>query len=171
MKKTRAFFIGRFQPFHHGHYEVVKRLLSGYNEVIVMIGSAEDSHTKENPFTAGERVQMIRLAFSKTELSRIIIIPVRDLHDHARWVSHVKSYVPEFDVVFSNNELVKDLFKKSEIRVEHIGFVDRGSNEGKYIRKLIKDGDEEWKMHVPKPIVKYLESINGSERLKGLGAS
>ncbi|EQD45121.1 nicotinamide-nucleotide adenylyltransferase, partial [mine drainage metagenome] len=51
----RAFVVGRFQPFHNGHLHVIKEILSQYSSVIIGIGSAQYSHTMENPFTAGER--------------------------------------------------------------------------------------------------------------------
>src|SRR5436189_227334 len=58
----RAFFIGRFQPFHRGHLAMVRRILESNEEIIVGIGSAQYSHTGENPFTAGERYEMIKRA-------------------------------------------------------------------------------------------------------------
>ena len=106
----RALFIGRFQPFHKGHIYCVKKLLKSFDEVIIVVGSAQESRTKKNPFTAGERVEMIRLSF-KSELSRILILPVPDINNHLYWVSHILSYVPKFDEVYSNNELVLELFK------------------------------------------------------------
>ncbi|MEM2915309.1 MAG: adenylyltransferase/cytidyltransferase family protein, partial [Candidatus Bathyarchaeia archaeon] len=59
---SRALYVGRFQPFHLGHLEAVKYMLRNSKEVIIVIGSAQESHTLTNPFTAGERVYMIRLA-------------------------------------------------------------------------------------------------------------
>ena len=44
----RAFFIGRFQPFHRGHLAMVRRILETNDEIIVGIGSAQYSHTGEN---------------------------------------------------------------------------------------------------------------------------
>ncbi|MEM0023032.1 MAG: adenylyltransferase/cytidyltransferase family protein, partial [Archaeoglobaceae archaeon] len=48
----RALFIGRFQPYHLGHHEVVKKILEEVDELIIGIGSAQESHSLENPFTA-----------------------------------------------------------------------------------------------------------------------
>ncbi len=55
----RAFFVGRFQPYHLGHHEVIRSILREVDELIIGIGSAQESHSLENPFTAGERVLMI----------------------------------------------------------------------------------------------------------------
>ncbi len=170
MKKTRALFIGRFQPFHHGHFEAIKKLLSAHDEVIIVIGSAEESDTLKNPFTAGERIQMIRSAFDDKSLSRLVLVPIRDINNHARWVTHVRSYVPEFGIVYSNNELVARLFREAGYKSECMDFIDRGTNEGKYVRSLMSSGSKEWKKHVPKKVADFLESIDGPLRIKKLSS-
>ncbi|HDJ89497.1 MAG TPA: nicotinamide-nucleotide adenylyltransferase, partial [Thermoprotei archaeon] len=57
--KMRGLFIGRFQPFHLGHFYALKWILSKVDEVIIGIGSAQVSYTIKNPFTLGERIEMI----------------------------------------------------------------------------------------------------------------
>ncbi|MCQ4350098.1 MAG: adenylyltransferase/cytidyltransferase family protein, partial [Sulfolobales archaeon] len=58
----RALFPGRFQPIHLGHIEVIKWTLEKFDEIIIVIGSSQESHTIMNPFSAGERIEMIRKA-------------------------------------------------------------------------------------------------------------
>ncbi|MDY6764546.1 MAG: adenylyltransferase/cytidyltransferase family protein, partial [Halobacteria archaeon] len=58
----RGFFVGRFQPFHRGHLHFTEEISTEVEGVIVGIGSAQESHTQHNPFTAGERVSMITKA-------------------------------------------------------------------------------------------------------------
>ena len=55
MNKRTALFVGRFQPFHIAHLEDVKLEIKEGNQVIIAIGSSEESHTKDNPFTFKER--------------------------------------------------------------------------------------------------------------------
>ena len=64
----RALFIGRFQPFHKGHLEAVKMILKENDEIIIAVGSAQYSHKLENPFTAGERITMIRKALEEEKV-------------------------------------------------------------------------------------------------------
>jgi len=164
----RCLFIGRFQPFHHGHYYAVKKLLKKYNEVVVVIGSSEDGFTTENPFTCGERIEMMRLCFSKSELAKLVIIPVPDVNDNRVWVDHIYMHIPSIDIesVYSNNALVKMLFSKHGILVNQISYYDRGPKEGTNIRKMISEGNKEWTKHVPKQVIKYLELIEAEQRLK-----
>jgi len=58
----RGLYVGRFQPFHLGHLSAVKSVLKDVEELVIVIGSAQYSHTTANPFTAGERLIMIRKA-------------------------------------------------------------------------------------------------------------
>src|SRR3989338_2152950 len=162
--KKRALFVGRFQPFHNGHYKVIKKLLLEHDEVIVVFGSAEQAPSMENPFTAGERIEMVRTCFSKRDLAHLMFIHVRDINNDKLWVAHLMSYVPEFRIVFSNNELVKLLFSKVSIPVKKIGFFKRTIYEGKKIRKLMLKG-EEWRRFVPKPVANFIDKKDGCKRL------
>ena len=84
----RGLFVGRFQPFHIGHLEIIKKILTEVDELIIIVGSSQYSHRLDDPFTAGERITMIRLALEEieAEFSRIWIIPVPDVHQHSLWV-------------------------------------------------------------------------------------
>ena len=45
----RGLVLGRFQPFHFGHLELIKEMIKGGIEPLICIGSAQHSHTDENP--------------------------------------------------------------------------------------------------------------------------
>ncbi|MCR6623353.1 MAG: nicotinamide-nucleotide adenylyltransferase [archaeon YNP-LCB-024-027] len=168
---NRGLYVGRFQPFHNGHLECVKYVLDKCKEVIIVIGSAQASHTLDNPFTAGERIEMIRLALQEggIELSKCIIIPVEDTlnNNHSIWVSKVRSMTPKFDVVFSNSPLTKKLFEEEGFKVEGIPYINREYYSGTNIRKLIICGGD-WKKYVPKSVYDYIKSVKGEERLRDL---
>ena len=51
----RGLVVGRFQPYHSGHHQAVKRILKEVDELVIVIGSTQKSYEKENPFTAGGR--------------------------------------------------------------------------------------------------------------------
>lgn len=52
-------YIGRFQPFHNAHKEIVEEAQQLANRVILLIGSHNQPRTIENPWTANERHEMI----------------------------------------------------------------------------------------------------------------
>ncbi|MCW4031258.1 MAG: nicotinamide-nucleotide adenylyltransferase [Candidatus Bathyarchaeota archaeon] len=165
----RGVFVGRFQPFHKGHLEVIKKILKEVDELIVIMGSSQYSHRLDNPFTSGERITMIRKALQeeKIQLSRIWIVPVPDIHQHALWVSQIVSYSPKFDVVYTNEPLTRRLFIESMFRVESMPFVKREVYLATEIRKRILTG-ENWKELVPRNVANFIEKIDGVERLRQL---
>jgi len=160
----RAFFIGRFQPYHLGHHQVLKDILDEVDELIIGIGSAQESHTIENPFTAGERILMISNAL-KEYRDRIYIIPLEDIYRNSLWVSHVVSMVPPFDVVYSNNPLVVRLFREAGYKVKRTRMINRMEFQGTEIRKRMLSG-EDWQGLVPKEVAKVIVEIGGIERIK-----
>ncbi|MEM1585851.1 MAG: nicotinamide-nucleotide adenylyltransferase [Candidatus Bathyarchaeia archaeon] len=168
----RALYVGRFQPFHLGHLEAIKYILSNSDEIIIVVGSSQESHTLENPFTAGERIYMIRLALNElgVDPSRYYIIPVTDLDIHSLWVSHVRSQVPKFDVVYSNEPLTRRLFIESGFKVEPIPFYRRNICSATEIRRRMLL-NLNWEDLLPKSVAAYIKEINGVERLKDLAKS
>lgn len=168
-KFIRALYVGRFQPFHLGHLEAIKYILNTANEIIIAVGSSQESHTLENPFTAGERIYMIRLALDEEKIDprRYYIIPVADVYIHSLWVSHVCSQVPKFDVVYSNEPLTRRLFIESGFKVESIPFYKREICSATEIRRRMLL-DLNWEELLPKSVAAYIKEINGVERLKDL---
>jgi bifunctional NMN adenylyltransferase/nudix hydrolase len=61
MKKyDTVVFIGRFQPLHNGHIEVMKQgLLHATKNFIVLVGSVNGPRTFKNPFTFAQRKEVI----------------------------------------------------------------------------------------------------------------
>jgi len=162
-------YVGRFQPFHLGHLEVVKLILGKVDELVIVVGSAQFSHTKKNPFTAGERILMIResLKDAGVSLGNVQITPVDDVNVHGVWVSHVTSYVGRYDVVFSNEPLTSQLFKEEGIKVEGIPFFSRGVYSATEIRRRLLL-DQDWRALVPKSVSRIIDSIDGVNRIKML---
>lgn len=165
----RGLFVGRFQPFHNGHLEVIKRILAELDELIIIVGSSQYSHRLENPFTAGERITMIRLALEEIEVefSRIWIIPVPDVHQHSLWVSQIICYSPNFDVVYTNEPLTKRLFAEAQFEVKPLPFIKRNLYSASEIRKRILNG-KDWEKLVPSCVSKFIKKINGEARLNDL---
>jgi len=165
----RGVFVGRFQPFHKGHLEVIKKIVKEVDELVIIVGSSQYSHKLDNPFTAGERITMIRNALEETgiQLQRIWIIPVPDVHQHALWVSQIVGYAPKFDVVYSNEPLTSRLFTEAGFNVKPLSFIKREIYLATEIRKRMLAG-ENWKELVPKSVAQFIEKIGGDTRLREL---
>ncbi|MFC7215240.1 nicotinamide-nucleotide adenylyltransferase [Saliphagus sp. GCM10025334] len=161
---TRGFYIGRFQPYHNGHHTMVERIAEDVDELVLGIGSAGDSHSTRNPFTAGERIMMLTKAVQEFDLTTYAV-PIEDLERNSVWVSHVQSMSPHFDVAYSNNPLVVQLFRESGVDIRQSPMFNREVLEGTSVRERMID-DEDWESLVPDAVVEVVEEINGIERIQ-----
>jgi nicotinamide-nucleotide adenylyltransferase len=166
---TRGLYVGRFQPFHLGHLEAIKKILEEVEELVVVIGSAQYSHTKDNPYTAGERLVMIRSALeeAKVDFGRVWVVPVPDVHLHMMWVSAVEGYTPKFQIVYTNEPLTKRLFMEANYKVKEIPFFERQFYSSTSVRQKMQL-DESWKILVPKSVADFIAEIDGVNRLRDL---
>lgn len=163
--EVSALLIGRFQPFHLGHMEVVRAVAQECDRLIVGIGSAQMSHTYENPFTAGERHLMISRALHDEGLDNYFLVPIVDINRYAIWVSHVVSMVPPFESVYSNNPLTRRLFEEAGYDVRHAPMFNRDEYSGSEVRRRIVDG-RYWEGLVPKGVAETIHEVKGDERLQ-----
>jgi len=168
----RGLFVGRFQPFHLGHLNAIKDVLKEIEELVIVIGSAQYSHRLNDPFTAGERLIMVRNALeeAKIDYSRVWVVPVPDVHLHMMWVSALEGYTPSFDVVYSNEPLTRRLFIEAGYKVKTIRFHERKLYSSTKIRERMLEG-KSWEKLVPKSVAAFLKEIDGINRLRDLTKS
>jgi len=164
MKK--ALILGRFQPFHLGHLNVINEVIKEGLLPIIGIGSSQEGNTVNNPFTSKERIEMIRAIMDGLDTG-YEICDIPDINDNEKYVSHLETFVPEFDYIYSGNTLVQRLFKEAGHNVVSPEFVNRVVWEGSSIRQAMTEGDD-WERAVPPQIVDKIHSLNGTERLKRL---
>jgi len=158
----RALFIGRFQPFHNGHLHGLKHILGEVDEVVIVVAAAQYSYTIENPFTAGERIEMIK-AGVREFYDRVYIIPVDNVPSNFEWPRHILNYVPKANIVYSNNRFVQLLFREYGLETRETPLLPGVS--GSIVRRLIaEDGD--WRSLVPGQVARIIYDIGGVERIK-----
>jgi nicotinamide-nucleotide adenylyltransferase len=165
----RGLYIGRMQPVHHGHLDVIKMILDDVDEVIIGVGSAQLSHSLKDPFTAGERVMMLTKALTENEIpaSKYYIIPIQDIECNSVWVAHVEMLTPPFKYVYTGNPLVQRLFIEGGYEVTEPPLFNRDSYSGTEVRRRLLDG-EDWASLVPSSVKEVIEEIDGVARLKHL---
>jgi nicotinamide-nucleotide adenylyltransferase len=152
-----------------GHLDAIKYALKETDELVIVIGSAQYSHNTNNPFTAGERLVMVRRALLEDNVdhSKLWIVPVPDVHLHMLWVSAVEGYTPKFNVLFSNEPLTKRLFIEAGYNVKATPLFDRKVYVSTIVReKMLKDNS--WKELVPKSVADFILEIDGVNRLRDL---
>lgn len=101
--------IGRWQPFHCGHWRNLKIALQSSEHVLVLVCSSNLAQTIKNPFTSEQRRQMIlntlssvsdnelsEMGFETREslLGAVTIVPANDyLYEDNRWLSEVQTTI------------------------------------------------------------------------------
>jgi nicotinamide-nucleotide adenylyltransferase len=167
----KAGFLGRFQPFHLGHRDVIEEEKENYEKFTVVIGSSERSRTEKNPLTFEERKKLIKACFPE-----IKVIGIEDTEENPQksdpetsankeWAE--KFQEKNFDVIISGNDKVKQIIEKhTEIQVESPEMVSENIYSGTEARRRIKSG-EEWRYLTPKCSHQQLESL--LEKIKKSG--
>ena len=131
--KKYAIFIGRYQPYHWGHIELVQQKLNLGIPALIMVRDIEPD--EKNPFTTKQTVSMIeKYHAAKGDDVKVIIIPDIESVNYGRGVGYeINEFTPP----------------------DTIGFISATK-----IRESIKNGDESWKTMVDESIqsdvIKYL---------------
>ena len=159
--------VGRFQPLHQGHMDVIRKCASESEHLVIGVGSAQSSHDPNDPFTAGERYLMINNSLEDEGIRNYSIVPMEDLNRYSVWVAHVVSMAPPFKRVYTNNPLTKRLFEESGFEVRKSPLYNRSIYSRTEIRRRIVQ-DEEWRSLVPKAVAEVIDDIDGVGRLKDI---
>ena len=170
---SRALFIGRFQPFHLGHMAAIRFAFTKFDELVIAIGSSQASYEPDNPFTAGERVSMIKDSLNADhtiDCNKTLIIPIPDTNIHSTWTHTVDMLVPKYNAVFTNNTFTAYLFSKRNIRVIEPKLVNRVHLSGTEIRRRMLKNIK-WTQLVPKQTAKIVEDVSGVERVRKISNS
>lgn len=128
-------FIGRFQPVHIGHIEVITTALSQAQFVTILIGSSNQPRTSKNPWTYLEREDMIMESLAEIDpayCSRVIIKPLHDQkYNDQRWASDVQNLVKE-----AADDVVIRTVGAIDPRKIKIGLIGHSKDESSYYLKM-----------------------------------
>lgn len=94
MRYDLAVFIGRFQPFHLGHHQIIVEALEHATKVAIIIGSSNSPRTHRNPFSFEERRSMILGSFTTSDRNRLYFACVEDVvYNDEQWVTDIQKAV------------------------------------------------------------------------------
>ena len=164
-------FVGRFQPFHKGHLQTAKFALGKVDLLVMVVGSAQKSHEPRNPFTAGERVRMIKEALDadgEVDAKRVLIIPVPDVDVHSLWTRQVDMLVPKYEIVFANDPFTLLLFRERGVKTVEPDLYRREEMSATEVRHRMATAGGRWEELVPAPVAKIVKEIGGVERVKAI---
>lgn len=93
-------YIGRFQPVHNAHVEILRRASRLTKKLIIIVGSANQPRTYKNPWTSDEREYMLTRAMIGTvdrgSCNVFIEHNVDTLYNDQAWAVRVQSIVNEY---------------------------------------------------------------------------
>lgn len=98
--------IGRFQPLHNAHLEIIKRCTALTDQLVIIAGSAKQPRTYKNPFTFDERRQMILAATAGLSL-RVYVEPNIDtIYNDQAWAVRVQGIVSKYRVLGEKTAII-----------------------------------------------------------------
>ncbi|MHB0775530.1 bifunctional nicotinamide-nucleotide adenylyltransferase/Nudix hydroxylase [Halomonas sp. WWR20] len=141
-------FIGRFQPPHLGHLEVIHEALQRARQVIVLVGSAWQARSLRNPWSFAERAEMLRSCFDAAANQRLEIEPLLDaLYNDDVWVRDVQ-------------RKVRDIARPTYGKLPRIGLIGASRGQSSYYLSLFP----QWES-VSVPLVDGISASQIRERL------
>lgn len=99
MKYDTLVLIGRFQPVHNAHIEIIRRARSLCRDLVIIIGSAKQPRTYKNPWTAEERKMMLSNALDEMlpDNCRVHIESNMDsIYNDNAWAKRIQGIVSKY---------------------------------------------------------------------------
>ena len=140
--KKYAVFVGRYQPYHFGHIELIQQKLNEGVPALIMVRDIKPD--EKNPFTTEQTVSMIeKYHKSKGDDVKVIIIPDIESVNFGRGVGYeVNEFTPPKEI---------------------------GGISATGVRNSIRNGDDYWKRMVDESIqddvLNYLLNENTEQNI------
>jgi len=98
--------IGRFQPLHSAHLEIIKRCTALTDQLVVVVGSANQPRTYKNPFTFEERAAMIRVATAGLSM-RVYVEPNIDtIYNDQAWAVRIQGIHSKYQCLGTKTAII-----------------------------------------------------------------
>lgn len=135
--------IGRFQPLHYGHVYLIKQAAKMAKKITIGIGSA-NIKDEDNPFTAEQRLYMLRKAMTREGLTDQIkqFVFLDDNPDDNIWINQTLEKIGTVEAVVGNNDWVNSCFKSVGLASQEVPLLQRGIYEGRKIREFLRKVDK-----------------------------
>lgn len=130
-------FIGRFQPFHIGHKNVIDAALEKADNVIILIGSNNVARSYFNPFTFAERKEMIKLSYPEDVRERLLIVPSDDVYNNQIWIKGTQETVQSVILKHINRETPHIILHGW--KGQKVGLIGHNKDHSSYYLKLFPE--------------------------------
>ena len=176
--------LGRFQPFHRGHAQLIKaaeewrRLNASEMSLVIVIGSSNRPESMQNPWSSEERIAMLNTWLEAEGIVDVSIVSVPDIEDPPNWVVHAEMYHGVAGVFFTSDIPSAELYENAGWPVVMSSLEQRDNFEGWRVRetaRMMSTVNDEKAVRsvlshsVPSVVVDHLISCNALRRLAFLG--
>ena len=159
-------FIGRFQPLHNGHLEVIKWISAQAKEIVVVIGSMQESGTASNPLDYAERKEMVEKTLSVSGIKNFKIFGLPDFLNDVAWgkkLSEILKTEPAKLLLVTQNDWSAACAGKTGIAVSGHPMFGQGLTATQ-VRQSVAAAMP-WKEMVPSAVSEFLENNGGDKRI------
>jgi cytidyltransferase-like protein len=112
--KKYAIFIGRYQPYHYGHINLIQQKLNDGIPALIMVRDIEPD--EKNPFTTEQTVNMIeKYHSSKGDDVKVMIIPDIESVNYGRGVGYeINEFTPTEEISFISATKIRESIKNGD---------------------------------------------------------
>jgi len=160
----KAVYWGRFNPPHKGHLKVIKSILKQVDQLVIVIGSAQEKNTKRNPFSGSERKKLMEAYLNEEniETSRVKVLFVDDGKSFSSSLKNLLAKCEPFDVLYTDKQSIIGLAEK-KVKIKKI--TRTGTISSTKIRDAIAS-NKKWEHLTGSAVAKMIKDIRGIERIK-----
>ena len=111
--KKYAIFIGRYQPYHYGHINLIQQKLNEGIPALIMVRDIEPD--EKNPFTTEQTVSMIQKYHeTKGDDVKVVIIPDIESVNYGRGVGYeINEFTPTEEIGFISATKIRESIKQN----------------------------------------------------------
>lgn len=169
--------IGRFQPFHKGHLQLISQALEHCRHLIIVCASTNLPRTVENPWSWPEREAMIRCSLPAAQAERVTVVAVEDaLYARPQWQANVQQAVssalqralpieliaPEVGLIMTELD-DSAVYRRDFANWSHLVLPRYGDICGDAIRTALMAGSDTVNHWLPGPSRDALQALRASE--------
>ncbi|MDY6771708.1 MAG: adenylyltransferase/cytidyltransferase family protein [Candidatus Nanohaloarchaea archaeon] len=168
-----AYIVGRFQPLHLGHEDLIAYAREAYDEVTVITAEGRDQPSDRNPLSLDEREQLLDEVYSDAQDLNMDQLPGDNegIHTGEDEVFSIldRYHGQPYDVtcITENPETIAALGDDYQIKAPPDTEYRDKPYRGGHVRELAAEGDD-WTVGVSDQVADELDELGFEERMEEL---
>lgn len=163
---TYALVIGRFQPFHNAHAELLQQAFASAQNVIIALGSHRVAPNIKNPWTTAQRETIIRGAIPQELHARLHFVYLRDyLYNDNLWAAELQAQVAALTrddksiVLIGHRKDSSSYYLEGFPQWQFQDFPQRHTLNATRLRESFLRGERGWERDVPRAVNAFMQQF------------